>query len=259
MRLHLFEFEDQPWFPAFLRQPMQEHLEFMGNLAVAPLDAFARQLAAAMQKTGDLHVVDLASGGGGPVRVLLRQLAVHGVNARVTLTDLFPNVEAFQRTQRLAGDAVSFETSPVDATRVPEHLRGFRLMFNSFHHMPPHVATAILADAARQRQGLAVLEIVGRNVPSALNILSIPLLALVLTPFVRPFRWSRLLLTYVLPLIPLLLMWDGAVSCLRVYSPAEMDALLKDVPADGYHWETGMLRVGNTPVKVTYLLGHPHP
>ena len=32
------------------------------------------------------------------------------------------------------------------------------------------------------------------------------------TPFVRPFRWSRLLFTYVIPLIPLLVLFDGTVS-----------------------------------------------
>jgi hypothetical protein len=35
------------------------------------------------------------------------------------------------------------------------------------------------------------------------------------TPWIRPFRWSRLLWTYVVPIIPAVLLFDGIVSCLR--------------------------------------------
>ena len=65
-------------------------------------------------------------------------------------------------------------------------------------------------------------------------------LLLVLTPFVRPFRWSRLLFTYLIPLIPLLVLFDGTVSMLRIYQPDELRALVAGVPGqESYTWDIG--------------------
>ena len=63
-----------------------------------------------------------------------------------------------------------------------------------------------------------------------------PVFAWILTPRMRPFRWSRLLLTYLLPLIPLVVLWDGLVSCCRTRTPQELLALTKDFPQ--YDWMT---------------------
>ena len=80
---------------------------------------------------------------------------------------------------------------------------------------------------------------------------------LVTTPFVRPFRWSRLILTYLLPILPLLCLWDGIVSCLRTYSPRELRQLVRDLESDDYRWEVGEFRFAGTPLSVPYLLGWP--
>ena len=45
---------------------------------------------------------------------------------------------------------------------------------------------------------------------------------LLLTPFVRPFKWSRILLTYVVPLVPLIVVFDGTMSFLRLYLEHEL-------------------------------------
>lgn len=56
-------------------------------------------------------------------------------------------------------------------------------------------------------------------------------------PFVRPFRWSRVFFTYVLPAIPMLFGWDGTVSALRAYSTDELLAIARAVPgSESYDW-----------------------
>jgi hypothetical protein len=52
-----------------------------------------------------------------------------------------------------------------------------------------------------------------------------PLLVLFATPFIRPFRWRRLLWTYLLPAVPLTCWWDGVVSQLRAYTVPELERL----------------------------------
>ena len=51
------------------------------------------------------------------------------------------------------------------------------------------------------------------------------LAVLALMPSARPLRWAHLLFTYMIPMLPFLLLWDGMVSMLRIYSPEQMRQL----------------------------------
>ena len=84
-------------------------------------------------------------------------------------------------------------------------------------------------------------------------MLIVPLLVLLVTPFVRPFSLARLLLTYLVPVLPLLILWDGIVSCLRTYRPDELLALTAGL--DGHRWRATELRQRGS--IVTVLVGEP--
>lgn len=84
-----------------------------------------------------------------------------------------------------------------------------------------------------------------------------PLVVLLVTPFLRPFRWSRLALTYLLPLIPLVVVFDGIVSCLRTYTVAELEELARSFEGSGYDWQAGEEPIPGSPVRATYLIGLP--
>jgi hypothetical protein len=86
--------------------------------------------------------------------------------------------------------------------------------------------------------------------------LLVPLLVLLFTPLVRPLTPLRLLLTYVIPVAPLTITWDGLVSALRAHRPEELRALTDSLAREGYTWEVGQLtRPGKG--TVTYVLGLP--
>jgi hypothetical protein len=107
-----------------------------------------------------------------------------------------------------------------------------------------------------ERQPIAVFELVSRDLPSLVGMLFAPLAVLLLMPTIRPMRLSWLVFTYLVPLVPLLVLWDGMVSCLRVYSPDELSSLVADL--DEYDWEIGRFSLGG-PAKATYLIGKPSP
>jgi hypothetical protein len=203
-------------------------------------------LREAIARSGATRVVDLCSGAGGP----WRGWGNHGP-APVVLTDKYPN--------RLAQSGLlPFHPMAVDATAVPSDLTGFRTLFTSFHHFRPAQARAILADAVRQGQGIGVFEI-SRRAPLEIAVISLTWLAvLVLVPFIRPVRWSRLAWTYLPPVLPLVGLFDGIVSCLRTYSPPELRDLLRglDTP-NTYEWQIGETRSRWSPLVVTYLVGVP--
>lgn len=254
-RLHLLEIEDQPWCPAPIRDAGTDFLRTalrVGNNygPVVP------RLREALRRTGARRVVDLCSGGGGPWPRLVRDLDREEPRVEVVLTDRYPNLEALRRVRDESGGRLGFHPEPVDALRIPPELDGFRTLFSGFHHFRPVDARAILADAVRSRQGIAVFETTERTpLAVALTALS-PLFVLLLTPFIRPFRWSRLLWTYLVPVVPPFVLFDGVVSCLRTYTPAELRELVEPFAGDGYTWEIGEER-GPGPIPVTYLIGYP--
>jgi hypothetical protein len=217
----------------------------------------APKIRAAMHAMGTDRVLDLCSGSGGPWLTLAADLAKTGP-ARIDLSDLYPNTVALREISTRTQGRVGFHETAVDATRVPTELEGVRTIFNALHHFPPETARAILADAVAKRRAIAVFEGSDTRV---VGVLAVPLQALallLLTPFLRPFRWSRLLWTYAVPLIPLVVLFDGVVSFLRLYLPDDIRTLVAGIPGhDEFEWDIGSTRLPGVPVGLTHLVGIP--
>lgn len=256
-RMHLVELEDLPWWPKAVRDGSTDWLAFAGNQSEVPYRDFVRLLAEALRRTGDTEIVDLCSGGGGPLPTLQRMLGEHeGLQVTATVTDLYPNAERLKRLEAESGGRITAATEAVDATDVPDSLRGFRLLSNAFHHFAPEQARGILADAVAKKQGIATLEVVERSATGVLGVLFGSVMGTLATPFLRPWRPSRLVLGWLIPLIPFNILFDGIVSCLRAYSVEELRELVEGIPgADSYDWNIQLLPQG--PMSTTVLVGVP--
>lgn len=255
-RLHLVELEDLPWFPAVLRDAGTSYIELAGRMS-GHHKALVPTLIAALKATGASRIIDLCSGGGGPVAAVREALVEAGLDVPVLLTDRYPNVAAFAHAAEGSGGKVTGRAEPVDATAVPEDLVGFRTIFNAFHHFQPPQARAILADAVAKRQPIGVFEIVSREPLFLFALLLSPLTVTLSAPFWRPFRWTNLLFTWLIPLMQPFVLWDGIVSWLRIYSAPELKALVADLDAPGWTWEIGTIKLGDAPAHATYLVGRP--
>ena len=256
-RLHLFEIHDQSWFPGFLRDQMTEGLQAIFDFAnlYRPI---AQRLSQALDQAGTRRVVDLCSGAGGPWPKLRQTCAEEFTGVEVCLTDKYPNVKALALFNNGDPRGIQFERKPVDVLDIPRELSGFRTMFTSFHHFKPDEARAILRDAVTKGQGIGIFEIPKRGVRTIPSVFLVPFAYWALVPSMRPFRWSRLLWAYLLPVIPLVLWFDGIVSCFRAYTPRELRKLTEELPANRYHWEVGEEHGrGLMPATVTYLIGWP--
>ncbi len=256
-RLHLFEFHDLSWYPNDWRNLLTD---IMTSFAVdcKPYRPIAPKLKTALQQLNCSRIIDLCSGAAGPVDSLLEELdTVGGRPVTFTLTDKYPHMTPFEQTAAKWPDRVSFCEEPVDATNVPEELDGFRTMFSSFHHFDPETARGILQDAVHKRQGIGIFEYTERRLwPWVPSLFFGPVVLWLITPFMRPFRWRRLLWTYVIPLWMVFAFWDGLVSCLRTYLPHELEEMTADLGDGGYTWEIGRIRSFGA-CRVTYLLGVP--
>jgi hypothetical protein len=256
-RINCPEFEDQTWFPTLLRNMLTDYLQFI-YFKSGIFDPLIPLLKRALAETGSGRLVDLCSGGGGPVPYLQQRLAAEGMTIEATLTDKFPNLVAFRRICGAAGGRLTFVEQSVDASAVPDGLTGFRTLFTAFHHLPPELAQKVLSDAVNSRQGIGVFEVNERSAAAFFFNLLTPIFILLSTPFIQPRRWRRFLLTYVLPVVPLVTMWDGIASNLRTYSLKELGQMTAAIPvAPGvYSWEMGHIRA-RSGRRITYLIGLP--
>jgi hypothetical protein len=250
-RLQLFEVLDQAWCPQAVRHGATDYLEAITSRAdiYRPIQA---EIFQAIAHCGAGRVIDLCSGGGGPwLSQSWRAALARHAPLSVVLTDKFPSDALPARVG--ADPSVSCVDFSVDATNVPESLRGFRTIFSSFHHFPDSIAREVLGDAVRRGEGFAMTEVTSRGLRAFGIILLMPIFAWILTPLMRPFRWSRLLLTYLLPLIPLVVLWDGMVSCFRIRTPQELLALTSGFPQ--YEWVAGYAH--GRWLDPVYLIGRP--
>lgn len=251
-RIHLFEFEDQKWFPDFLRNYMTDFLQYLSNKAkiYKPIIPIIKK---GLNKSGTNQIIDLGSGGGGGLIWLNSELKKDIPKLKIVLTDFYPNIPAFKLTKKKA-DNFEFIDKPIDAKNVPIELKGLRTQFLSLHHFKPTDAKQILQNSVDTNSSIAIFEAQERSLPSIIAMLFSPLSVLLTTPFIRPFKIGRIIFTYLIPIVPLFVLCDGIVSSLRTYSVKEMYELVKNLNAtEKYDWEINKMKSG--PSVVLYLLG----
>ena len=249
-RLHLFEFGDQQWFPQVLRDAETAYLVVAYRLL--PLARlWAERISTVLDPGEPAEIVDLCSGSGGAMPLIIGELEARGHKARARLTDLYPNLKSASHPHIL------WLAEPVDATRVPPRLGGVRTMFSAFHHFRPDSAKAILKDAFDRRRAICIFESGPGTLLGLISMVGVPLAVLALMPLVRPFRWAYLVFTYLIPLMPLIVFWDGIVSMLRIYSPEQMKDLTHNLQAPDYAWEISRIQVRGIAGGLPYLIGRP--
>ena len=252
-RLHLFEFGDQHWFPKILRDAETAYLATSYRILPMLPRRWAERISTVLHAGEPAEILDLCSGAGGSMPSIIEELVKLGYNARATLTDLYPNPKSASHPRIL------WLAEPVDATRVSPKLAGVRTMFSAFHHFRPDAAKTILNDAFDRRRAICIFESGSGTLLTAGMMIGVPVAVLALMPFARPFRWGYLVFTYLIPLMPLILLWDGMVSILRIYSPEQMKKLTEDLQAPDYAWEIGRIQVHGIPGGLPYLLGRTIP
>lgn len=253
-----FEFEDQPWFPAPIRDCMTEYLRFIFNTfhLYKPVWPLIREM---LVRTNNATILDLCSGSGGAMEGIYENLQqTMSKDVKIILTDLFPSLMVYKQIQEKTKGGISYIAIPVDACAVPLEMEGVRTLFSGFHHFQPAKAKAIFSNAIASRREIGIFD--GGN-KSILMILAIiifhPVMLFICTPFIKPFRVSRLFFTYLVPVIPFCTIWDGVVSITRLYKPKEMEQFAREADINNsYHWISGKVK-NKYGMNIAYLIGTP--
>jgi hypothetical protein len=262
-RIHAVELEDLPWVPRAIRDGGTDLLDVLFAKARF-YRALAPELIALLDQCGLRTVHDVCSGGGGGALAMRAELAaVNRADVSFALSDRYPNDAARARVAALSDDTLSYRAEPVDALEAAADPRAVRTMFGALHHFRPQEVTRILQSAVDSGAPIALVDVAAsptlRRLPTFVapiaavpNLAMLFLVALALVPFARPFRWSRVLLSYALPLIPALFAWDGTISALRAYTPEELLAMTRSLRGgDTYEWRAGRAQ------NALFLTGRP--
>jgi|SRR6516165_4810837 hypothetical protein len=250
-RCHLLELHEQPWCPSVLRDGLTDFLQQAIRL-MRIYDPVLPMLEQAFAASGARGVLDLCSGAGGPWIAWQARGQLPRV-FRVRLSDLFPHTA----TVTALLPAIDYVPTPVDATHMTSSPGDFRTFFTAMHHFRPPQVKAILADAVANHQPIAIFEFTYRSLPAAAFLLATPLMVWYLTLRSPPRSLLRWLLTFLVPVIPLLVMIDGIVSCLRTYSQNELLTMASQTCPRSFNWTAGTTRGKRWPLPITYLIGFP--
>lgn len=228
-RISAFEFNDSVWCPLDIRESITEILG-----ATFQVDGIYRGVADEFRgfcsQLGGGVLIDVCSGSGLPAASLLEHIGESGcLPQKVFLSDLFPNTAALQKSRQRCPERLQVIENPVDATCLPTDLDYDAVtMFNSLHHFDPAIVQRIIDGCVENRKAWFFVEAFPRNLRCFLPIFLAVFGPLLRNPFDAPKRgWLKFILTYLLPVIPNALLWDGIVSVLRTHTREEVLAMVR--------------------------------
>lgn len=232
-RVRIPEFADLTWMPELYQKYVQEALVFSYEMLPTFLfKPWAEHMYQFLKKQNIKSITVLGAGAGGPIFKLHRYFLSKGLRVPIKLTDLKPNPESVPISDELLtydlGSVNAFDARATDSSNAT-------VMIGCFHHFDQEDSRKLLKHFQAQKSQVYILEVSTRN---WLNLFSNFLFLLPCTlsaPFIRPFRWSRILFSWILPLFPIMFVLDGVLSGLRTYSKDEFLGLTE--PSPHYQWQ----------------------
>ena len=138
------------------------------------------------------------------------------------------------------------------------------MMVNSFHHMPPNIARKILSTAQSNKQPILIYEMGENLLPVWVWVLTLPLgltivalMSIFMLPFIKPLKFTDILFTWIIPIIPIFYAWDGQASSPRTYTFEDINEELLPKVENNYIWEIKHAKKRSGKKLGYYILGIP--
>ncbi|KAJ4424418.1 hypothetical protein N0V82_000940 [Gnomoniopsis sp. IMI 355080] len=182
------------------------------------------------------------------------------------LTDLHPHIHNWSLAAA-ASPQIHYAPRSIDASASPPDLlssiepplpatssrpRTFRTFNLAFHHLPTPLASSVLADTLSTSSGFAIIELQDRHLRSFLAVCLLGLGVLAFAPYFA-WRWrspGTLFWSWVVPVLPFVLVWDGWMSALRTRTVEEITEMMANCGAEAdlvKKWEVRSGRITHLP------------
>jgi len=218
--MRLTEFGDLNWVPHiyhyYLRIYSLFFIRFIGYDKM-----WAKQTEAFLKRVKAKSVIEYGSGSGEPLLRTVSKIKSPALKSlNYTMSDLRPLPEFVDKVNNHLPENFSYIKEPVDAsTHRPQ--KGQAVVFiNSFHHLPPETAKRVIKNNLENGNEMLILEYVRNSFLAHVSMVFGPLIVMLTVPFVVKLKHLpiAILFTYLIPIFPLMLLWDGLVSGLSAYN-----------------------------------------
>ncbi len=226
--MHLFEFMDEDWVPRSLRATLRDILECGNSQPFRPYyDWVAKEVLAAAARNNCEAVMEMGAGTAPITRHLLK--IADSQQLRLYVSDLNPDLDAYQELDEVSGGQVECERRQVDFSQPwPWPPNSLLVLSATFHHVPEELRCNSLEALAAGGRPVAIFEPLNKNLASYLfTFLSlVPALLTPLRFLNRPGRLRRILWCWLVPVAPVMFVWDGIASCARQWSTRQWKEFL---------------------------------
>lgn len=227
--MRLSEFGDLSWVPSLYHIYLRKYLVFFYKLFgyyKLWVPCFTRFLEQTAQKT----YMECCSGAGDPLPLIVGQTENQTTaNKKFLLSDIQPHSQFTEHFNNNEDSPFHYIESSIDITLEQNNHPHPKIFINSFHHLTPEQVDNLLINNLKNGYSLLILEYVRKTPMGYLSMLISPLIIALTLPFVVSPRHLPVmaLFTYLLPLFPLMLLWDGIISCAHEYNGHDLEKIVE--------------------------------
>lgn len=226
-RIHLFEFTDQSWLKGSAREAFMDCIDVIHHIA-RPYKGLAAKIKECADHAKSDSILDTCSGGGEQLRFILDDAHSQVVEIpKIIASDLFPQTEQYRGIIDTHGEHMfDYITSSVDLLDKTTH-EDYRFMslFTALHHFRPVEVRDIFKSAIETKDAVFVAEFTERTFINAIGPIIFAPMFLIAPLFSRRPTFLKIIFTTIVPVIPLMVVFDGLVSTFRSYTVEEIEEL----------------------------------
>lgn len=223
--MHMFEFMDQDWVPGGIRATMRDILECGNSWPFRRYnDWVVGEIIRVAKERGTNTVIELGAGTAPLTRHLLQRPEAD--HLALVVCDSNPDAEGYRELENLSKGRVEPIYSPVDFSQPRQWPMGALLVLSAtLHHVPAAERSQVLKVMRANGNPVLVFEPLRHSLWSMLFV-GLSLVPALLTPLRflgRAGRMRRFVWCWLLPVAPIMFWWDGLVSCIRQWTPADWE------------------------------------
>jgi hypothetical protein len=227
--MFLFEFGDLNWVPRWYHFYLRETLEFQYKFYKHDL-LWLKGLSKFLKESPSDKVLECCSGSGKCLPRLIEHLPKEFVKNKTFILSDYRPLKQYSDLDR--GAAFSYISKSLNATCANESYPLPKVFINSFHHFNDEMAKKILSDSLKNNNSILILEYTKKSLGVFISVILGSLSTFLLLPFYlkkNSYPFSILFFTYIIPLFPFVLLWDGIISNLRSRNLVNVERLCKDI------------------------------
>jgi len=222
--MRLFEFGDLKEMPSLYHLYLRRYLVFFYKV-FGYYKLWVPAFSDFLEETKAEKIMECCSGAGEALELLESQLDSTQFNSvHYLLSDIQPRFEFVSKFNLEKEGRFHYIAESVDVTQLKVDLDCPKVFINSFHHFSQPQVENIFKSVLGNGNEILILEYVRNSLLGYLSMLMGPIVVLLTLPFVvKPKHFPIMaLFTYLVPLFPLMVLWDGMVSCMHEYNAKQL-------------------------------------